>query len=174
MGGPIESLLGKLRIMAKQGFGIILLAVILAVLGNTVRPRALPLFAPPLWKQVVGSSRQALTIEEAEHLFLCNKAVFIDARSPELYAEGHIRGARNIPEGSGEGLLEGALADLAMGSVLIVYCDDETSAMSVSLSRKLAAVDRARKIRTLLRGWDLWVANELPIESGAGPVEEEG
>ena len=171
MGGTSESVQSKLRIMATQGVAIVLLAVIVAVLGNTVRPRSLPLFAPPLWKQGADSAQMTLSIEEAEHLFLHGKAVFIDARSPELYAASHIRGARNIPEGSGEKLMREALSNLAMDSVLIVYCDDETSAVSVSLSRKLAAVDKTRKIRSLLRGWDLWVANELPIESGTSAVK---
>jgi rhodanese-related sulfurtransferase len=167
---PITFILGKLRVMVRQGIFILLLAVTLAMLANTVRPRALPLFAPPLWKQGVDASQPAVSIEEAERLFAYQRAVFIDARSPELYAVSHIRGARNIPEGSGENFLKGALADLPKDSMLIVYCDDETSAVSRSLSKALTIMNKARDVRVLLRGWDQWLANELPIETGSIPA----
>jgi rhodanese-related sulfurtransferase len=167
---PNTDVLGKLRVMVEQGIGILLLACILAVLANAARPRALPLFAPPLWKQGMNASEAAVSIEEAERLFLYRKAVFIDARSPELYAASHILGARNIPEDSGENFIKEELADLSKDSMLIVYRDDETSAVSRSLSKKLALMAKARKVRVLLRGWDLWVANELPIEAGANPA----
>jgi rhodanese-related sulfurtransferase len=171
MGGSTTGILGRLRIMARQGMGIFFLAGILAVLANAARPHSLPLFAPPLWKQGMDASQQAVSIEEAERLFLYKKAVFIDARSPELYAASHIQGARNIPEDSGENFLKEELADLPEDSVLIVYCDDETSAVSRSLAEKLAFMDKARKVRVLVRGWDLWVANELPIEAGTNPAK---
>jgi rhodanese-related sulfurtransferase len=167
---PITFILGKLRVMVREGIFILLLAVTLAMLANTVRPRGLPLFAPPLWKQGVGASQPAVSIEEAERLFAYQRAVFIDARSPALYAASHIRGARNIPDGAGENLLKETLADLPNNSMLIVYCDDETSAVSRSLSKALSIMNKARDVRVLLRGWDQWVTNELPIEAGQSPV----
>jgi rhodanese-related sulfurtransferase len=170
MDGPTTGILGRLRVMVRQGVGILLLAGILAVLANAARPQSLPLFAPPLWKQETDASQQAVSIEEAERLFVYKKAVFIDARSPELYAASHIQGARNIPEDSGENFLKEKLADLPEDSILIVYCDNGTSAVSRSLAEKLALTEKARKVRVLARGWDLWVANELPIEAGANPA----
>ena len=37
-----------------------------------------------------------VALEEARKLFERDEAVFLDARSPDQYAEGHIRGAFNI------------------------------------------------------------------------------
>lgn len=164
---PIPISFEKFRIMAKQGMLILLLAVILAVFANTARPRSLPLFAPPLWKQGVEAGLPTVSIEEAERLFAYKKAVFIDARPPELYDASHIRGARNIPEGSGERFLKEALSHLPKDSMLIIYCDDQTSAASRSLARELAGKNKAEEVRILLRGWDLWITNELPIEARA-------
>lgn len=164
---PNTGIVENIRSMLRQGMGIFLLAVLLAVMANTFRPRPLALFAPPLWKQGMDASHPAISIEEAERLYAYNKAVFIDARAPELYAASHIRGARNIPEGSEENFIKGALADLSKDFTRIVYCDDETSAESRSLSKTLTTMDKERDVRVLLRGWNQWVANELPIEAGA-------
>jgi len=169
MGGPTAGILGRIRIMVRQGIGIFLLACVVAVFANAARPRTLPLFAPPLWRQGVDASQPVVSIDQAERLFLYKKAAFIDVRAPELYAAGHIRGARNIPEESGERFLKEALADLPKDLTLIVYGGDETSARGRSLSKELGLMDKARKIRVLLKGWDLWVANELPIEAGPNP-----
>jgi rhodanese-related sulfurtransferase len=170
MGGPDTGILGRLLIMVRQGIGILLLACVLAFLANAARPRTLPLFSPPVWKREMDASQPVVSIEQAERLFLYKKAVFIDARTPELYAASHIRGARNIPAGSEERYLKEALADLPKDFVLIVYGDDDASGLSRSLSGKLALVDKARKPRVLLRGWNLWTANELPIEAGPNPA----
>ena len=169
---PVTGIVEGLRNMLRQGAGIFLLALMLAVMANTFRPRGLPLFAPPLWKQGMDASQPAVSIEEAERLYAYNKAVFIDARAPELYAASHIRGARNIPEGSEENFIKEALADLPRNLVLIVYCDDETSAESRSVSETLTSMDKARDVRVFLRGWNQWVANELPIEAGAFAAPE--
>jgi rhodanese-related sulfurtransferase len=166
---PLTGILKKLQIMVAQGIAILLIALIPAMLLNAARPRALPLLESPLWKQETDHSQATISIEEVEHLYLYKKASFIDARSPELYAASHILGAWNIPEGSGKNLINEALAKIPKDRVVIVYCDDETSALSRSLSRELGDADKTRKIRVLLRGWGQWVANELPIEAGASP-----
>ena len=169
---PVTGILENLRSMLRQGIGILLLALMLAALANTVRPRALALFAPPLWNQGINASQEAISIEEAERLYPYNRAVFIDARSHELYAASHIRGARSIPEGSGEEFIKKALADIPEHLTLIVYCDDETSAASRALSKTMTTLNESREVRVLLRGWSQWVANELPIEGGAFAAPE--
>jgi rhodanese-related sulfurtransferase len=167
---PITGILGNVLSMLRQGISIILLACILAILANTARPLTLPLFAPPFWMHGMSASQPEVSIEEAERLFAYGKAVFIDARSPELYAASHIQGARNIPQGPEEKFPKEALKDLPKDSILIVYWGDETSAAGRSLSIELSGKDKARKVRVLLRGWDQWVANELPIEAGGSPA----
>lgn len=169
----VERILGKLQRMAKQGLGILLLAAFLAVLTNMVRPRALPLFAPPAWSRANDFEQPKIALEEAERRYLLKQAVFIDARPPELYAASHIRGAQNLPENAGDAILKRSLVELAGAPMLIVYCDDETSDASLSLCRKLAALDGTVTSRVLLRGWDLWVAGELPIEGGSGVLKGE-
>lgn len=173
MARAVERISGKLPVMAKQGLGIVLLAVFLAVLTNMVRPRALPLFAPPAWSRANDSLQPTIALEEAERRYLLKQAVFIDARPPELYAASHIRGARSLPENAGDATLKWSLAELAGAPMLIVYCDDETSDASLSLCRKLAALDGTVTIRALLRGWDHWVAGELPIEGRSGVLKGE-
>lgn len=45
--------------------------------------------------------------------------VLVDVRSPELYANGHVPGAINIPHGK---LIESRLAQYSADTVFVVYC----------------------------------------------------
>jgi len=45
--------------------------------------------------------------------------VLVDVRSPELFAEGHVRGAINIPHAK---IIESRLAGYAADTVFVVYC----------------------------------------------------
>jgi hypothetical protein len=102
-----------LRVLSQAGM-ILILAATLGMLVNQVRPGNLPLWVKKgSVKQVPGVETPPLiTLEEAEARYLRHSALFLDARSPEVYRQAHIMGARNLP-------------------------------------------------------WNLWLAGELPIESGA-------
>ncbi|AYY15461.1 rhodanese-like domain-containing protein [Actinobacteria bacterium YIM 96077] len=45
--------------------------------------------------------------------------VLLDVRSPDLFAAGHVPGARNLPHGR---LIERNLAEYPMGTLFVVYC----------------------------------------------------
>ena len=45
--------------------------------------------------------------------------VVLDVRSPELYRNGHVPGARNLPHGK---IVDSALAEFARDTIFVVYC----------------------------------------------------
>ena len=86
--------------MIWQSAAIVLLATAIGLLVNQVRPSRLTLVAD--WSteaELAPESGESMVIslDEAQELFWSGAAVFLDARSSELYQHGHIAGARNLP-----------------------------------------------------------------------------
>ena len=94
--------------MIWQGAAIVLLATAIGLLVNQIRPGRLTLV--PDWSQEVELAPESgecmvIFFDEAQDLFWSGAAVFLDARSSELYQQGHIPGARNLPiKGSNKGV----------------------------------------------------------------------
>lgn len=74
--------------------------------------------APPVYPSV--------DIEELSQHVKNNSAVIIDARSPKRFAEGHVRGAINIPAGEKESYTEQYLRNRDPGQLIIIYCSSTT------------------------------------------------
>jgi rhodanese-related sulfurtransferase len=53
---------------------------------------------------------------------IASGGMIVDARSPELYAEGHIDGALSLPMVDIDTLLPGFLADVSKDQLIITYC----------------------------------------------------
>jgi len=112
----------------------------------------------------LGQARP-ISIEEAERLFLKRGALFIDARPPQLYRQGHITGALNLPPESREGFRKGVMAHIPVGAPIVIYCEGERSFQSRALSRELISKGYGN-VQILGNGWNQWVARELPLEAG--------
>jgi rhodanese-related sulfurtransferase len=106
-----------------------------------------------------------IALQEAEARYLRNSALFLDARSSDIYEQAHIMGARNLPWESFEQDVDAALADIPRDRFIIVYCDGETLSVSGDLASALASRGY-KEVHVLLNGWNLWLADELPIEAG--------
>ncbi len=141
-------------------------AVALSV--NALRPDGIPLvgdFSPAARFTTPTGERMDIALEEAEKLFFTRAAVFFDARPPEEYARGHIRGARSLPLQQVDLRFIEETADLDLETPVITYCDGETC----SLSHELALFFRDagfRHARVLVNGWTVWREANLPVETG--------
>lgn len=157
-----------------QAGSILLMAVVLALGVNQLRPGRLPLVAD--WStearlQLSDGETLAVSPEEAEALFFSQTAVILDARSPDLFAEGHIQGALNLPPEELEKGLDTFLAEIPPESMIITYCDGETCNLSKELA--LALLERGyRNARVLVNGWTVWQERGLPTEIGS-PFREQ-
>ena len=59
-----------------------------------------------------------ITIEDAKKAFDDNAVIFVDARSPNVYNEEHIKGAINVAYGAPDSEVE----KVPKGKKIIVYC----------------------------------------------------
>ncbi len=154
-----------------QAGGIILVAAILALLVNQIRPEGLPLvddWSPEARLTLESGENIAISLEEAREAFLSKGGVFLDARSPELYEGGHIRGARNLPWQGVDDYFDSVMVDIPRDSLIIAYCDGEACALSKDLAIELL-FRGYDNVRVLVNGWSVWQENQLPVAKGSQP-----
>lgn len=109
----------------------------------------------------------ALSVADALQLHLSGQAVFLDARDPDTYAQGHIPGALCVPPTELDRLWP-QIAPHIEGKTVVTYCDGELC----PLSEELAEALRARGVSTVLvfvNGWSLWQDEHLPTTTGLNP-----
>lgn len=86
---------------------------------------------------------------------------FIDARSPDLYSEGHITGALNLPFEQLDEYHGEVVPSLDMQGLIVIYCDNEDCPLSLELAEALLA-EGFRRIAVFEGGWDEWVDSGCP------------
>ena len=149
-----------------QAAVIVLSAGFIGVVFNKVHPEGLPLVAD--WSpeaRLTADSGESLVVSLEEARVLCSteKAVFLDARSPELYAQGHIRCARNLPWQDFERFMERIVSEIPLDVQIVTYCDGEHCSLSEDLARELLAMGYER-VWVLLNGWTRWLEAGFPTE----------
>jgi rhodanese-related sulfurtransferase len=102
---------------------------------------------------------KAIKINFAYKLF--NDGVkFIDARPPEEFSEGHIRGAVNVPFYESEKYLN-AINSLNKNEIIVTYCnskDCDDGTLSADEFFKMGF----KKVYVFVGGWEEWKKNEYP------------
>ncbi|MDH4271912.1 MAG: rhodanese-like domain-containing protein [Candidatus Aminicenantes bacterium] len=160
--------------------GVLVIIVLSIVLGAGVNFSLLRRFLAGEFRQGFIDEREYagirfITLAEAEDLFARKiqtgeGAVFVDSRSRQDFAAGHIPGALNLPVGElknekkmpSGGSLSTALS-FPEDQLLVVYCEGGDCQTSVSLA-KLIHERGFMDIRILSGGWAEWVSAGLPEE----------
>jgi rhodanese-related sulfurtransferase len=148
---------------------IVLLSLILGILVNHVHPDRIPFVADwsPKARLTEDSGESlAISLEEAKALCSDKGAVFLDARSPEDYAQGHVQCALNVPWQAFEEYIDRILDKIPDDALIITYCDGEHCSLSEELAKELVSIGY-EKVRVLLNGWTRWVDAGLPTEKGS-------
>jgi rhodanese-related sulfurtransferase len=152
----------------RQILALVILSAAVALAVNALRPDRLPLVGDWSVAARITSStgeRMDISLNEAEQLFLTHAAVFIDARSVEDYAHGHIQGARSLPWHEVDINFIGVTQDLDLEMPIVIYCDGEKCELSHNLALFLRDAGFLNT-RVLVNGWALWQKAGLPVESG--------
>jgi len=152
----------------RQSAVIIILAATAGLLINQARSNSLPLVADWTLKVRLASDSgesMVISIEEAKDLCSNKGAVFLDARSPEDYARGHIRCAENIPWQAFDEYIERVWDKIPEDAWVVTYCDGETCSLSEDLAKELVSMGY-EKVKVLLNGWTRWREAGLPVEKG--------
>lgn len=147
------------------------LSVGLALAFNATRPDSLPLTPSQHNASMNDLPQGEIPMDEAARLFATGQAVFVDARSAQDYAQGHIEGAVSIPVFAFVQLFPPTRAQLE-GKTIITYCDGEDCTLSQDLADQLRANGLAN-VLVLKNGWSLWQDAALPVAASQEPAPQE-
>ena len=91
--------------------------------------------------------------------------MFLDARDPVSFYEGHIKGALNCPPAEAQTYLQEIITRAKSGRAVIAYCDGVDCPLSPELARTLQGLG-IPSAKVLVDGWGLWLKAGFPIEKG--------
>jgi 3-mercaptopyruvate sulfurtransferase SseA len=103
-----------------------------------------------------------ISVQEAKPLCLACTAAFVDARSAQEYAAGHVTGALHLAPGEPA---ESLLPALRGSATVIVYDRDRDCAAADQVATLLQG-HGIRDVRVLTGAWPEWLAGGGPGESG--------
>jgi len=163
---------------------LLLAGLLLGVANNLISPGGIPwvqtymdltkitdadsVWIPYSWEPSTDTVFKLMNTEKAYMAYLQGQALFVDARIPEDYQQGHIAGAINIDIEGDDDIFypqyEG-LKDLAdYHAPIITYCSGTECDASLMLARFLYD-EGFTDISIYFGGWDFWIKNDLPTES---------
>ncbi len=108
-------------------------------------------------------------LEQVRRLHAAGAALFVDAREPEEYAQGHIAGAVHLPYDLAAGEPE-LIENLDSGGrPIVVYCGGGACELSMNLAYEMIYAGHT-KVLVYMGGYPEWVEAGYPV----APVEAEG
>jgi rhodanese-related sulfurtransferase len=107
----------------------------------------------------------AISLDYAMMKFQSRKIIFLDARYPEDFKAGHIKGAINLPYEESEEYAPQVLPRLPKEEEIIAYCDGTECESSLLLARELREMGYV-DIKVFFGGWQEWLKAGLPVETG--------
>ena len=107
----------------------------------------------------------AISLDYAMMKFQSKNVVFLDARYPEDFKVGHIKGAINLPWEEFEDYAPQVLPKLPKDEEIIAYCDGTECETSLLLARELTGLGYTN-VKVFFGGWQEWQDAELSVETG--------
>jgi len=161
--------------MIKRIVIIVILAAILGGVNNLVNPNKVAWVGN--WPTSLADSDSTWTspsyepgdpptlrMAEAFDRWSAKRHVFIDAREPEEYKEGHIAGAISFPYDYFEDYKDKILAELPKDTLIVTYCSGSECESSLFLARLLAQEYGYKNVEIFFGGWTQWSKHQLPVE----------
>jgi rhodanese-related sulfurtransferase len=147
-------------------------SVVLGISTNMLRRVPLPMLYKNPEARVLSAVTPAAAIAWSEPEVLEYKvvlqswktsvAIFVDARAPSFFEDGHIPRAVNLPRDSI--VQAGSIAALAdKARPLVVYCSGEDCDDSRIVAKGLLAMGHS-KVFVYAGGWEEWSASGSPVE----------
>jgi len=102
-------------------------------------------------------------IQTAKEIFDRGDSLFLDARHPDSYHEGHIPGAVSLPAGRFDEMIEGFRSRYPTSTSIITYCSGRECEDSHNLAR-LLFMEGYTNIRIFIDGYPGWEGMGYPHE----------
>ncbi len=112
-----------------------------------------------LTKDVFNQPR-LISLSQAYELYR-KKILFVDARDPEEYEDGHIVGAVNLPLFHMDKYI-GNLSSIDKNQPIVTYCEGADCDMSIRLGNELFSKGY-RKVFVFFGGWEEWQKANYPV-----------
>ncbi len=130
-------------------------------------------YVPPTTQSAIASpevaQRVSITLEALRRRLEGEGGVLIDARSPDLYAAGHIPGARNFPTETVEADVMPLVAAVEPDADVFVYCENPSCEDSSRLYDIMTGLLEYRNVRLFPGGYEAWTQAGLPVVKGPPP-----
>ena len=155
--------------------GIILLAsAVVAVVANSVHPRRIPWlqdWSRQVEAQAAKQNIKVIPLPVALERLRSGDALFVDARSADHFAQGHISGAVSIPFEQFDDFFSVIVDLIDSGRELVVYCGNRECDDALLLAIELRAMGSANAV-LYIDGFDLWQKHEGATSSSPEDNED--
>ena len=116
-----------------------------------------------------GDNLPRLSLSGAKDRFDRQSALFLDARSPEEYKQGHIPGALDFYADDFDKVAPQMLPQMPdKNREIVAYCHGTSCDLSIHLAQKLTE-QGYRHVEVFFGGWPEWKKAGYPIRSGETP-----
>ena len=105
-----------------------------------------------------------ISLKNAIAKFESKDALFIDARPPDDFKRGHIKGAINLSEKKYNEWIDDFISNTDINITIITYCDGVNCKLAQDLAEKLY-FSGFENVYFLTDGWRTWNKNSQPIDS---------
>jgi rhodanese-related sulfurtransferase len=157
----------RLAAGVKQAALLVIISLVLGVSFQAVRSDKIPWVGSWTTLSTTTQSLQGvadISLSEAFALYRDHRALFLDARDPWSFEEGHLAGAVHIePQDAGKQTAE--IQKRAGGRQIIAYCDGAECHLGVDLAKALEK-QGISSVKVLINGWSRWREAGYPVEKG--------
>lgn len=112
---------------------------------------------------VVVHEIEIKTVEEAKELYDRNSVLFLDARDPDSFREGHVRGAVSLFVYEYDQFIEQFRVKYPLTQALVTYCSGRECEDSHILAQYLIE-DGYTNVRVFIDGFPAWQGEGHPID----------
>ena len=171
----------------KEASLILFVSIVMGLIANAISQKGIALVGDYSERFAIDSSKSAdnfdvskrgklnkggfyepvnITVDIAKKLYDDN-VLFIDGREGHEFAEGHIKGAKNVPykeflEKTNEQKLD-VLKDIKKDQLIVSYCGSDSCEISIDNAYEMAKVGYS-DIKIFLGGYKEWKNKRYPIE----------
>ncbi len=159
--------------LVNQSFILLGVSVIVALIVNYFSPAGIALVGQ--WdtnagvitakakNDVVSGKLEIDDITQAKRIFDGGNVLFVDARTHDSYADGHIPGAISLPIGQFDELIDSFLDQYDIAQPIVTYCSGRTCEDSHKLAQLFMDFG-FRDVKVFIDGYPGWEAEGYPVE----------